>query len=250
MKYKNFVKHMMYLMSFNIFCSLKEAANPTSPLLVSQKSNTYQSISNFSAISNFQENKKIKNSMGKYQSFKLPEEIQQTIMKLRLLLQCKDEYIFLETISPVKIGNKQLWVMDLWRLTPEKRNRALSYHAQSTFNLKECDELKKIIPQEIKQDMEIHRFATNDELYDDCFGFPGGWALIRCMVPPALGGSVTVLGGLLVAGVAHPLLDYSQSFAISGGIGSVMTMAGWGMEYWRYRWMLANNTVAMALKDV
>lgn len=233
------------LLSTIIFFSLHAADNQILPLLAYQNSNSYQSLLPF------KKNTKTKIVTAESQSLCFPKEIQQKIMKLKLLLCWKDEINFLESISPVKIGDAELWAIDLWRLSCQERECALSYRDKITFNLEECDMLKKIIPKEMQTGLVIHRFANNDELYLDCCDIPGGCVLLRCMVPPAFGAVVIGLGGLIAWGVAsHPGTALNQTLTILGGIGLGITVAGWGVEYWRYRWMLEHNTVATSLQDV
>ena len=231
-------------MSFNIFFNLQGSGNPTLPLLVSQKSNTYQSLSTF------KENKKTTKFIDDSQPFCLPEEIQQKIYKLAKFCCWRDEITLLQSVSPVKIGSTELWAIDLWRLLPENRKLALSYHGRKIFDQKEYDTLKKIIPEEMKQDLVIHRLPLNDEVYGDWGFIPGGRAHLRFFLSPGLGVITTVVGGLIIWSFGQPVLDADLSFTISGSIGSGITLIGTAIAYARHRWFLAQHSVAIQFRDV
>src|SRR5438045_3796463 len=138
----------------------------------------------------------------------------------------KDEILYLESVSPVIIRNAELCTIDLWKMPSKDRRRLLNYHEKTIFDQKECDILKKIVPEKIKKDLVIHRLPLNDELYQDWAGIPGGRVQLRFLLSPIFGMMVTGVGGLMIWSFGHPVLDCSQSFAISGSIGSGITIVG------------------------
>src|SRR5438477_4905650 len=181
MRYKKYIIQGYCLFFCSILFGMHDMVNQASWLLTSQKNNKYKSLSILP------KNTKVKETTNGSQPFHLPKETWHIIKKLMKFSYWKDEILYLESVSPVIIGNAELCTIDLWKMPSKDRRRLLNYHEKTIFDQKECDILKKIVPEKIKKDLVIHRLPLNDELYQDWAGIPGGRVQLRFLLSPIFG---------------------------------------------------------------
>lgn len=241
MKNKKHPLMIWYVLSSHILVSMQDPFPQRLPLLVSQKSNTAQSILILQKSAN------VKKKIHTHQPFCLPQEIQKIIVKLRLFACWQDEITYLKGVSPIKIGNAELEAIDLWRLSVTDRDQVLCFDGKKTFAPHECDALKKIIPEQDQQNVVIHRLPVNEELYQDWVGISGGRCYARFIISPALGAGLCA--GAVFFGHTVGGFELYNCLSVGVGLAATATIIGSSIAYHCHNRFLDNNIVAMNLAD-